>query len=475
MSKDWGFDPLASGLARWRSFRQLHRLFLVCFVILAIFLVDRYRRATPDEGSLTLPTFGHGNSDSGGSGGANGDGKGSANGPDTDPVVDIEAENQAKSMENAGNSTLGFHSIYYINMKARYDREDAAVLQAYLSGIEYENFPAVEADMIVPVGMPPTHRPTVLKVGEKGCWRAHANIWSEMVRYKLPPVLILESDATWDINIRPIMSNLNKYFVEFLRKINSTAVHDPSWGSKNNRRLKRDLPADDNDVANDNNNHTDKADASAAGNHTAPSTPQIQYNPDDPWLSEHWDLFSIGQCFEASEDKDINLIFPDPHVPADRDYYGQTLNHERVVRKSFGIVCTTAYAISHTGAAKLLMRSAVDLDNPVDLLIRRLTRSGDLVVYSVQPPVIAQWEYRGDIGMNERGAQSDINGGPPKDTPKDAIMEGWDDVKRTGSVWQTKKHQTDVVFERMALDVAWQEILGDAKLEESQYNEQEKN
>lgn len=121
------------------------------------------------------------------------------------------------------------------------------------------------------------------------------------------------------------------------------------------------------------------------------------------------------------------------------------------------------------------MRSAIDLDNPVDLLIRRLTRSGDLVAYSVMPPIIAQWEYRGDVGMNERGAQSDINGGPPRDTPKDAEMKGWDTVNQSGSVWQTKGHHHDVAFERMALTVAWKEILGEAKLADSWYNPDEGN
>ena len=133
---------------------------------------------------------------------------------------------------------------------------------------------------------------------------------------------------------------------------------------------------------------------------------------------------------------------------------------------------TTAYAISHTGAAKLLMRSAVDLDNPVDLLIRRLTLSRDLLAYSVMPPVIAQFEFLGGIGMGERGAQSDINGGKHKDTPADADMPGWDDVKRSGSVWTTKSHHRDVGFEKMALDVAWEQILGEGQLEKSWYDPQ---
>lgn len=288
-----------------------------------------------------------------------------------------------------------------------------------------------------------------------------------MVRKKLPPVLIIESDATWDVNIRPIMARMNKEFVTFLRNINSTAVHDPSWGSKNNkhplatgRNVKRDPEPLRYAVEHPN------------GTVVRPPVANIPFRADDPWLSEHWDLFSLGQCFEHPQDHHIHHKYPDPRVPSGKDFWGTSLGHERVLRRSGGITCTTAYAISHTGAAKLLMRGAVDLDNPVDLLIRRLTLSRDLVAYSVMPPVIAQFEFLNGIGMGERGAQSDINGGKHKDTPADANMPGWDDVKRSGSVWTTKAHHRDVGFEKMALDVAWEQILGEAQLEKSWYDPQ---
>lgn len=430
-----GCNPLLSMFSTVARGRQVHLVVLVCVVLCFIFIANQYRAAL--NGAFNLPSLQHG------------------------PVEehDDELTLREASIEHASNSTLGFHGIYYINMKARYDRSDAAFLQAYISGLDMHDYPAVEADMIDPVGMPPTHKPMKLKVGEKGCWRAHSNIWAEMVRNKLPPVLIMESDATWDINLRPMMGNLNRYFVEFLRHINSTAVHDPSWGAKNNQHPLADQ-------------RYQELESAENGPPTA-TPPPIKYNADDPWLSEHWDLLSLGQCFEHDQDKDINLVYPDAWSPEGRDYWGHKLGRERVIRKSGGIVCTTAYAISHTGAAKLLMRSAVDLDNPVDLLIRRLTLSHDLVAYSVIPPVIAQWEYRDDIGMRQRGAQSDINGGKHSDTPADAVMPGWDEVRTTGSVWTTKGGH--VTFEKMALNVAWKQILGDAVLANSQYSEKDGN
>jgi hypothetical protein len=154
-------DKMASSntiFSQWLSYRHAPRVFLVVFVLLTIFVLDRYRAALAG-------TFGM---------------------AERPPVVVVEVEEeqerpsperlQALSMDQAGNSTLGFHAIYYVNMKARYDREDAMALQAYISGLDIKDYPAVEADMIDPVGMPPTHRPGKLKTGEKGCWRAHANV-----------------------------------------------------------------------------------------------------------------------------------------------------------------------------------------------------------------------------------------------------------------------------------------------------------
>ncbi|KAK4041602.1 hypothetical protein C8A01DRAFT_14683 [Parachaetomium inaequale] len=413
-------------MARWRP---IHLIILLWFVVSLIFIARRY--IAPFRGSFDLPGLRH---------------------------VPVEGHDESvlreASIEHASNSTLGFHAIYYINMKARYDRSDAASLQAYIFGLNLHAYPGVEPDMTGTVGMPPTHRPSALKIGEKGSWRAHVNVWAEMVRNKLPPVLIMESDATWDINVRPIMGNLNKHFVEFLRHINSTPVHDPSWGGKENHH------------------HP----------HTAsppPPTPPlpIPYTPTDPWLNTHWDPLSLGHCYEhpPQDKKEPHLIYPDPSVPLGNSYFGLPLGHERVIRRWGGITCTTAYALSHTGAAKLLLCSAVDLDNPADLLIRRLTLSGGLVAYSVSPPVVAQWVYRRGVGMG--GAQSDVHGaggdGEQQDMPGDVGMLGWEEVGRTGTVWGY--YYENVTFDKMALGVVWREIMGGAVLADSWYDTESGN
>jgi hypothetical protein len=83
--------------------------------------------------------------------------------------------NEKLSMRAAGNRTLGFSSIKFINLPERYDRLDAATIQAYLAGIDFDVYRAVPPTAISDVGMPPTSGKP-LTAGEKGCWRAHANV-----------------------------------------------------------------------------------------------------------------------------------------------------------------------------------------------------------------------------------------------------------------------------------------------------------
>ncbi|KAK9443012.1 uncharacterized protein G6M90_00g090450 [Metarhizium brunneum] len=330
------------------------------------------------------------------------------------------------SRRDAGNGTLGFSGIYFINMKKRYDRLDALALQCFLSGVEVKEVPAVEPDMMSDAGMPPSKSPSSVKVGERGAWRAHANIWSTVLRNNLPPVIILESDATWDVNIRSIMLNMNKHFHKFLTNINSTRLHNPRWRDDAGESVRRTEAAD------------------------------------DTWQSDHWDILSLGHCHDSAANRNISLIYDDPYVPPGKEFGDTVLGRQRVIRKAGGIVCTTGYAVSQTGAAKLLVKTAQNLDAPLDLIVRSMVEDGELVAYSVMPPIMAQWQYVDGIGMDERGANSDIQGAQ-EDEDKDEGEEkkdSWEEVDRSGSVWTTKPYHEDVAFQDMALEVAWRRIFG---------------
>lgn len=78
--------------------------------------------------------------------------------------------------EVTNNETFGFAKTFLINLPTRYDYLDAATIQAFLSGVQFEVFPAVEGDVVREKGMPPTHHKQRLTQAEKGCWRSHANV-----------------------------------------------------------------------------------------------------------------------------------------------------------------------------------------------------------------------------------------------------------------------------------------------------------
>lgn len=235
-----------------------------------------------------------------------------------------------------------------------------------------------------------------------------------MLRENLAPVLILESDAAWDVNIREIMRNLNPHFRQFLKDTNATKLHNPGWNAH------------------------------------ARTT-------DDPWMSDHWDILSFGHCHERNDPRNISAVYPDPHVPPGKEYGGRTLGRERVMRLTGGFICTTAYAVSQTGAAKLLLRTATRLDAALDLVMGHMMIDGELVGYTMGPPIVAQWQYVPGIGMGERGANSDINGADNE--TETASVDAWKQVEKSGNVWTTKANHAEGIFEDMALQSAWQKLF----------------
>jgi hypothetical protein len=307
-----------------------------------------------------------------------------------------------------------------------------------------------------------------------------------MLRNRSPPTLILESDAAWDINLRPSMALLNKHFTRLLQNLRSRPLYNSNTTNQSIFRL----PESFGPAVTDNSRLRKKG--SIAGERGAKYSiefgngdgarpwydadelaqaqrPQSTVVPDptDPWHSEHWDVLSIGQCWDAQADATSHLRYADPFGPTGNEYWGQTLGHERVVHKSGGFVCTTAYAVTLRGAAKLLLRTALDLDAPVDLIIRGMIMSGELTAYSLMPTIMAQWNYVADIGMEQRGANSDIHGAghvaPEGVGLETGVTAGWEEVKNTKTVWTLKPNHRDAAFKEMALQVAWDKIFSEEK------------
>ncbi|ODQ63777.1 hypothetical protein NADFUDRAFT_84365 [Nadsonia fulvescens var. elongata DSM 6958] len=314
---------------------------------------------------------------------------------------------------SAGNSTLGFDKIKVINLPHRYDREDAISMQSMASDIDYEMVLGVYAKDLQDSGLPPASRPLTgegsNEKNAKACFRAHANIWRQMLDEKWGSALILEADAAWDVEIRAIMQRV------------SYALKDL----------------------------TDKYPLSSS---------EAMPTERDPYNLAKWDIIMVGHCNEKDKHGDEYIVFPDPDSPIGKSYKDTPLNDQRVIRRSGGTVCTTAYAISPSGALKLLLRSAIDLDSPVDLIIEGMVQEGTLISYSVHPPPFAQWQYEEHLGAD--GHNSDIRSVESKSDDKSA--EAWKKVHETMNVWRLGSRYQDSTFRHPAFGALKKMAFGES-------------
>lgn len=347
--------------------------------------------------------------------------------------------NGAKAFEAASNATLGFSKILYINMKHRWDKWDTAVLQAYTSGVDIEHFPAVEGKEEIEdagrVGLPPSNG-APMGAGAIACYRSHANIWDEMVRKRSAPILILEADAAWDANIRGIMGLFNKHFLDYLVETDAKPTDAPPIHAQADPNRPKDRP--------------------------------VEFNPEDPWQSEFWDIISIGHCndqqafHQMAEKAYMDEFYAPP--PIKNTMFAVREGNNRMLKRSHGFACTTGYAVSHRGAAKMLLRHAMNLNRPIDLIMGDMINEGSLISYTLNPPPIVQWAYRKDIGMSG-AASSDLlrvdNAGSDK-ADKESDKSGWDDAMKKHSVWQHSEEKfPGINFKKPALESAWGTIFSD--------------
>lgn len=326
--------------------------------------------------------------------------------------VDLDPFHTAK------NKTLGFHRIEYINLPSRYDSDDAIFLQCLVSNITMNKTDAVDGSSLSDKGLPPQDRPKELQPGEKACFRSHTNLWRRMIQENWPSLLILESDAAWDVNIRDINYRIAKGLDQLIRQYKLSQQESHPWP-----------------------------------------------HPDDPFNIGEWDLISFGSCKDGPAHHDKYIVINDPDSPVGvNNYFGiRNLTNERVVRKAGNMVCTNSYAVSRQGALKLLLRSALYQGQPVDVAMGDMIRDGDLNAYSIYPPPFAQWEYIQGIGAAE--LNSNIRKSSEKQLSETEFIETWAKIKAQKSVWALNKLYKDASFRNGALQAVAQLAYGKDHLE----------
>lgn len=249
-----------------------------------------------------------------------------------------------------------------------------------------------------------------------------------MIMNRSPPILILEADASWDANLRSIMSLANENFIQYLGEIKSKPQSSPVYQAQG----------------------------------VVPSEERpIQFDPRDPWLSEHWDIISVGHCNDQPSwyGEFPDRAYKDKWASTPGDLFTIPAGSSRVIKRSKGFACTTGYAVSHRGAAKMLHRHALDLNQPIDLIMLSMINEGGLISYTLNPPPVAQWSYAPNIGM-DKGADSDIlqvDKGSEEGAEKD--MSGWDAVHKRKSAWVVSPKFAGMKFKQWALDISYSRIF----------------
>lgn len=276
----------------------------------------------------------------------NNDGASNPQSSQTDPIIGLS------------NSTLGFQKILVLSDPFLYDLSDIASMQASISGLIVESYNGVSPDSLNTHGLPPDSL-RVLPKSEQSRYRSHANMWRHMLNEDWSTVLIIESDATWDVNIRRLMQLFSNGLQEFMRKQGKFDYHDEV---EQVQPIKKYTSFDD----------TSK----------------------DPYFSANWDVLQLGGCLPTKRNAQDSYPYFDPYVPESLYFYGTPIpSQRRVVRHKSPERCATAYAVSRNGALKLLLATSIDMSTPVDVAIRQLTRDGKLDTYSTYPPLFSRWEY----------------------------------------------------------------------------------
>lgn len=274
---------------------------------------------------------------------------------------------------DAHNRTLGFGSIQVINMPHRFDRYDSITMQAEITGLDITFSDGVYGADVKKSILPPT---TNLNENEIACIRAHAITWRRMLHEGLATSLIMESDADWEISIKSSMALIMQNFSRIVRS---------GRGIKDVTRLPR---------------------------------------KSDHFQEDNWDVLQLGVCQELPNHLERDRIsFPDPQAPRfDQldggqknilsQYFGRnnqafgsqlsggSVHFPRIIQRSNGSICTTAYAVSRTGAMKLLHQTSRFLDDAVDVIMQRMASRGLLNMYTVVPPLAGQWKYIDDDDAN---------------------------------------------------------------------------
>ncbi|KAK5069282.1 hypothetical protein LTR64_008423 [Lithohypha guttulata] len=253
--------------------------------------------------------------------------------------VTVSAARQ-RSLNDVRNSTLGFERIVAINLRERTDHRDGLVLQTAVSDIKVDFINGVSRSSIQSKVLPTGHRHDEVPPWI-GTWRAHMNAISHVVEKNWTSALILEDDVDWDIRLKSLLQDFALSTDDLLR-------------------------------------HRDQG-------RRALSTVDTSHVPSSSPFGDGWDVLWLGHCgmeLPIDDQNSVILHYDDLSVPQVEYQKSYDIKAESPLRSlpshtravAYGArqgTCSLAYAVSRTGARRILNDLGLErLDDAFDLSLR---------------------------------------------------------------------------------------------------------
>ncbi|KAI2642940.1 glycosyltransferase family 25 protein [Xylaria nigripes] len=109
---------------------------------------------------------------------------------------------QEEPIESVTNDTLGFSKIFVVGLPERTDKRDALALTGALTGFHVEFVDGIKGESVSNKALPLGVNRELLREENLGSWRGHMNVIRRIVEEDLESALIMEDDMDWDVRLK---------------------------------------------------------------------------------------------------------------------------------------------------------------------------------------------------------------------------------------------------------------------------------
>jgi len=257
-------------------------------------------------------------------------------------------------LKEVQNETLGFQEVFIVNAIDRYDKLDIDTLATSLSGFRFKVIPGMPGKDVPRISLPATYDADGIEnnigINTIGAWRSELNALRQVVTDRLSSALILEDDVDWDVALKNQLLDIARGG-RFFSNQTDAASHSP-YGDK-------------------------------------------------------WDVLWLGHCGMGphADDRRRFIVHQDPTAPPESRLHtiaGRPEKEEwaekgtRIMFTGHGS-CSWAYAVSNSGAHKILKAMSVDpFSGGFDNGMGGLCKEKKITCLTVFPPMFGTHAPIGD-------------------------------------------------------------------------------